>query len=112
MLIIALTTSRLNDTDSFITYRAGIDISEVKANLERNLEVATGQIHRVDVERLKPKYDNYSSFKITCVCNDTSVLMNPSIWPQGNFVREWLIPRQSKTGIIGSSQQPNMQYGH
>lgn len=83
-------------------YRQGIALSEVKSNLERNLHTVTGVMHHVDVERLKPKVDTYSSFTITCVCNDTSVLMNPNIWPERSFVGRWIEPKQSRGGITGS----------
>ena len=109
----------LNDCDRqyrgtvFATrYRSGIEISEVKVNLERNLLITTGEAHSVDVERLKPRFDSYSSFKITCICNNTSVLMNPNIWPEGSFVRWWRNPPKSKGGITGSSTNQHLiHYG-
>ena len=85
-------------------YRANTNIAVVKSNLERNLLITTGEVHHVDVERLKPKFDSYSSFKITCVCNNTSVLMNSDIWPERSFVRWWRFPPKSNGGITGSSK--------
>ena len=77
-------------------YRANIEISEVKADLERNLRITTGEVHHVDIERLQPKYNSYSSFKITCICNNTAVLMNSDIWPERSFVRCWRNPPNLK----------------
>ena len=85
-------------------YRADIEISEVKADLERNLRITTGEVHHVDIERLQPKYNSYSSFKITCICNNTAVLMNSDIWPERSFVRWWRNPPKSKGGVTGSSK--------
>ena len=47
--------------------------------LERSLSFTTGEVHHVDVERLKPKLDSYSSFKIISILNNISVLVYSDI---------------------------------
>ena len=79
------------------------ELSTVKADLENNLKITTGEEHSVDVERLATKYDSYSSFKITCVCSNTAALMNCDIWPEGIFARWWRTPRQSNGGVTGTN---------
>ena len=47
------------------------------------------------VEAVPTKFDSYSSFHITCECPDTSIFMDPSLWPEDIFVRWWRNPRGS-----------------
>ena len=87
-------------------YRPNTEVSDVKTVLEKNLRLTTGVAHHVDVERINnTRHDSYASFKITCVCNNTSALMNPDIWPERSFVRWWRTPRKTNGGIIGTSTQ-------
>ena len=76
----------------------------VKRDLERNLKTESGEDHEVNVEKLSTKYDSYASFKITCMCANTAVFMNPEIWPEGCLFRWWRNPRNSNaqigTGLI------------
>ena len=48
--------------------------------------------HDVRVERLETRYEFYASFKITCLCSNTAVFMNPEIWPEGCLFRWWRNP--------------------
>ena len=65
------------------------NVGNVKCDLESNLLRETGLRHVVTVEKLTTKYDNYSSFKISCQCDNTAVFMNTNIWPAGILVRWW-----------------------
>ena len=47
------------------------------------------------VEAVPTKFDSYTSFHITCECPDTSIFMDPSLWPEDIFVRWWRNPRGS-----------------
>ena len=80
-----------------------IELSTVKADLEKNLKTTTGEEHHVDVEKLATRYDSYSSFKITCICSNTVALMNSEIWPEGSWVRWWRNPRSSNGGVVGTN---------
>ena len=84
---------------------ATVDISRVKSDLQDKIKITTGTDHLVNVERVISKYDSYSSFKITCMCNDILVLYNPSIWPKGTFVKRLIDHPKSRGGIIGTCTQ-------
>ena len=86
-------------------YGPNVDISYVKSDLEVKLKITTGKDHIVNVERVRSRFDSYSSFKITCMCDDISVLYNPSIWPKGIFVKRWVDHRNSRDSITGTSPQ-------
>ena len=47
----------------------------------------------VKVASLETKHNYYASFHITCECDDTSVFMDPFLWPEDIFVRWWRSPR-------------------
>ena len=53
----------------------------------------SGTVHEVKIEKLETRYDSYSSFKITCICPNTAIFMNPDIWPEGVLFRWWRTPR-------------------
>ena len=74
-------------------YPPRADIEEVKKYLEINLKSVTGDEHNVKVEKIDTKYASYASFKITCICPNTAVFMNPDIWPEGVLVKWWKTPR-------------------
>ena len=84
-------------------YMPNIELSTVKADLEKNLRTVTGEDHHVDVEKLATRYDSYSSFKITCICSNTAALMNSEIWPEGSWVRWWRKPRSLNGGVTGTN---------
>ena len=84
-------------------YGPNVNIAYVKSDLQNKLKLTTGIDHDVNVERVQSKYDSYSSFKITCLCSDVSVIYNPAIWPKDCFVKRWRDPRNSRGGIIGAS---------
>ena len=76
--------------DVFATrYKSDADIEVVKEDLESNLYKITGAKHSVVVERLKTKYDHYSSFRVICFCENTAVFMNSNIWPEGTMFKWW-----------------------
>ena len=70
-------------------YKSDVDIDVVKEDLESNLHKLTGAKHSVAVEKLKTKYDHYSSFRITCFCENTAVFMNSNLWPEGTMFKWW-----------------------
>ena len=74
-------------------YPPRADIEEVKNDLEINLKSVTGDEHNVKIEKVDTRYASYASFKITCICPNTAVFMNPSIWPDGVLVKWWRTPR-------------------
>ena len=41
------------------------------------------------MEAVKTRFDTYSSFHITSVCEDPSVFMKDDLWPERAFVRWW-----------------------
>lgn len=44
---------------------------------------------KVAVEKLSARHTTYSSFHITCECDNPSLLVSESLWPQGCYVRWW-----------------------
>ena len=78
----------------FVTrYPPDVEISEVKDYLENSLKELTGENHSVKIEKLETRYASYSSFKVTCICPDTNIFMDPCIWPDGVLVKWWRAPR-------------------
>ena len=47
----------------------------------------------VKCEKLRTKFDNYSSFKVDAVCDDPSMLYKSESWPQGVLVRKFYVKR-------------------
>ena len=41
------------------------------------------------VERLKTRYDNYSSFLVTCDYGHKNTVMNPEEWQEGVLIRQF-----------------------
>ena len=80
----------------------------VKRDLEANLLRLTGTKHIVTVEKLRPKYDHYVSFKISCACDNTAVLKNSEIWPENILVRWW---RSTRKGKNNNNNNSNHYYG-
>ena len=57
----------------------------------------------VKVASLETKHNSYASFHITCDCDDPSVCMDPSLWPENIFVRWWRSPRSPVLFFLGDS---------
>ena len=57
--------------------------AEVKAWLDKMLQIRTGKIHWVTVTKLVTYFKTYNSFLITCKVTDSSVFMDGNIWPDG-----------------------------
>ena len=74
-------------------YKPQTDANAVKRELETDLLRLTGKHHTVSVEKLAAKFDHYASFKVTCFCDNTSVLMNEDLWPPGIYFRWWIKPK-------------------
>ena len=70
-------------------YEPDVIIEDAKNELEQRLYIHTGEKHIVNVEKLRTKYDHYSSFKITCICSNTAVFMNSTIWPDNVYFKWW-----------------------
>ena len=47
---------------------------------------------KLTVEAVPTKFDTYSSYHITCECSNTSVFLDPSLWPEDIFIRWWRNP--------------------
>ena len=47
---------------------------------------------------------NFSSFHISCICDDPKVFYDPNLWPEHVLYRRWYPPRKSRT--TGSSGVP------
>ena len=60
-------------------YEPDVEIDDVKKDRETKLYQHTGTKHTVQVEKLNAKYSHYSSFKITCFCENTAGFMNSNI---------------------------------
>ena len=41
----------------------------------------------VAVEKLKTRFDTYSSFHITAICQDPHKLLSPDLWPEDTYIR-------------------------
>ena len=52
---------------------------------------------KVDVTALATKHDTYASFHVTCECEDPSIFMDPTLWPENIFVRWWRTPRNGSS---------------
>ena len=48
----------------------------------------------VQVEKVKTKFDTYSSFHIKCRCEKPEIFMDENLWPEKAYVRWW---REKKT---------------
>ena len=70
-------------------YEPDTEIGAVKKDLETNLYRHTGIKHIVTVEKITTRYEHYSSFKVTCFCENTAVFMNSDIWPSGTLYKWW-----------------------
>ena len=90
---LALKKSNYQATVFASRYSPSVSEDTVKSDLERNLKEITNVDHDVRVERLETRYEFYASFKITCLCPNTAVFMNPEIWPEGCLFRWWRNPR-------------------
>ena len=84
-------------------YGPNVHFSTIKKELEINLRRVTGQHHEVNVEKLETKYDSYSSFKITCLCENPDVFKNADLWPSGILVIWWRKPRNDNI-LVGRTQ--------
>ena len=85
-------------------YEPSIKSTTVKKELETELFKLTGIKHIVTVEKLATKYDHYASFKISCSCDNTAVLLNPNLWPSGILVRWW---RSMRNGNNANQNKTN-----
>lgn len=65
-----------------------VDVDAVRAYLS-SLNVSTSYV----CEKLKTKYDTYSSFKVGIPYELASELMHPNLWPQGCIVCKYKAPR-------------------
>ena len=61
---------------------ATLDEKELKNYIDSKLNVEA----KVEIAR---KTEWYSSFHITCYCEDPTSFMNPDIWPEGAYLRWW-----------------------
>ena len=92
-------------------YHPNDNILDVKRDLESNLRIVTDVVHDVKIEKLDTRYDSYASFKITCICPNTAVFMNPDIWPEGVLFRWWRTPR-NENAKYGNGMNNRMQPYH
>lgn len=46
---------------------------------------------------------NFSSFHISCVCDDPKVFYDPKLWPEHVLYRRWYPPRQPRAVLSGSA---------
>ena len=97
---------RPNSVKIFATrYRPNTSVDEVKKDLEHNLMQKTGKIYTVNVEKLRTKYDSYSSFLITAMCYDSSVFMDEKLWPNNTLVK-WYKPPRRNNFLFGEHKSP------
>ena len=75
-------------------YDPSVDIKAVSKDLENNLLTHTGEKHNVVIEQIETRFNTYSSFKITCECENTDVFMNSDIWPAGIVFKWWRSPQR------------------
>ena len=57
------------------------------------------------------KTEWYSSFHITCYCEEPAIFMNPDVWPEGAYLRWWKKAsiKSTNTEISMSQTQLNLQ---
>ena len=87
-------------------YRPDTTVDDVKQDLETNLKRKTGKIYTVNVEKLKTKYDSYSSFLITAMCYDSRVFMDEKLWPKNTLVK-WYKPPRRNNFLFGEHNSPH-----
>ena len=49
-------------------------------------------------EKLKTRYDTYSSFAIECIVEDPACTLNPDKWPEGALIRRYFPPKRINNG--------------
>ena len=64
-----------------------VTVEELKGYLEQKTDL------EVEVEKVKTRFDTYSSFHVKCRCDDPEIFMDHNNWPEKAFVRWW---RESK----------------
>ena len=73
---------------------------EVKNYLKEKLQL------EMTVEKVKTRFNTYSSFHIICYCENPEVFMQEEIWPERTYVRWWRNDKGAKDG--GRSNRVNI----
>ena len=69
-----------------------LDVKLLKSHIVKNVGFD------VNVEKLKAKFNTYSSFHITAVCPDPQKLLAPDLWPEDTYVR-WFYEKKNDGNI-------------
>ena len=81
---------RIKTAELFVTRLShDLESDEVKAFIYANLNLEV-KVEKIDNSR---KSVNFSSFHISCVCDDPKVFYDPKLWPQYALYRRWYPPR-------------------
>lgn len=77
---------------SIFISRLDPDVS--KETVEQYLNEAN--VDNVECEKLKTRYETYSSFKLTLAENSVSKVLDPTFWPEGTLVKRFVTPKKAE----------------
>lgn len=64
-------------------FEPDVSAEQVKAYLEEKLNL------ELNVEKVKTRFDTYSSFHVVCHCDNPEIFMDEELWPERTYVRWW-----------------------
>ena len=84
-------------------FEPGTNPTNIKQDLEYNIQKITGKQYTVQLEQLETKHQTYCSFKISCFCIDSEIFMDSRIWPE-NVLVKWFKERRTPMNGLDSRQ--------